>query len=441
MARRFTIAIAVVAAVTLSAFGTIQAGRAQNPTDAERRIVTAAEGFLATLDAAQRTKANLPLNATSRTVWSNLPTGITLQSGATERNGLKLGDMTPAQEKAALALVAAALSADGYRKVMQIVDADEVLEQRSVSSRAATSRIRFGRREFYLSILGKVSTADPWMLQFGGHHLAINVTFAGRTRVLTPTHTGAQPATYSIEGRTVRPLGDENDKAFALVNSLTPEQRKPAVLGVEVRNLVLGPGEDGKHDCARRREGLDVHRLAARATARPDRGMGRHHRRRCLGGEDGGRQDDARRHLVRMGGRHHQRERRLLPHSGSERLHRVRAAGQREQHRSHPHHLSGSVQRLRGPGDRAMTRVVASLVLVIAAATGADAHRLDEYLQAARVAVTPRAVVVHLDLTPGVSLAADVISLLDRDGDGRVSPIEAEAYGRACWPRWRFARW
>jgi hypothetical protein len=84
------------------------------------------------------------------------------------------------------------------------------------------------------------------MIQFGGHHLAINVTLAGRQHVLAPTHTGTQPASYSVDGRTVRPLGDENDKAFALVNALTPDQQKRAVLGFEVRNIVLGPGTDGK---------------------------------------------------------------------------------------------------------------------------------------------------------------------------------------------------
>jgi len=129
---------------------------------------------------------------------------------------------------------------------MAIVEADQVLEDRSAPGRPATSRTRFGRGEYYLAILGTVSTGEPWMLQFGGHHLAVNVTFAGRTRVLTPTHTGAQPASFTVEGRTVRPLGDENDKAFALMNGLTPEQRKRATLGVAMSNLVLGPGEDGK---------------------------------------------------------------------------------------------------------------------------------------------------------------------------------------------------
>ncbi len=233
----------------LMVFGTIGVARMQRAapsTDATARAVAAAEAFLATLDPAQRLKANIDLNEKTRTVWSNLPTGATMQTGATERNGLKLGDLKPEQEKAALALVAATLSRDGFQKAMAIVDADQVLETRSAASRAATSRTRFGRGEYYVGVLGKPSTTDPWMIQFGGHHLAINVTLAGRQNVLAPTHTGTQPASYSVEGRTIRPLGGENDKAFALVNALTADQQKQAILGVEVRNLVLGPGTDGK---------------------------------------------------------------------------------------------------------------------------------------------------------------------------------------------------
>ena len=64
--------------------------------------------------------------------------------------------------------------------------------------------------------------------------------------MLTPTHTGTQPATFSLQGKTIRPLGDENDKAFALINALNPEQQKQAILSYEVRNIVLGPGADGK---------------------------------------------------------------------------------------------------------------------------------------------------------------------------------------------------
>ena len=86
----------------------------------------------------------------------------------------------------------------------------------------------------------------PWILQFGGHHLAINLTLAGPRATLAPSHTGAQPASYTFEGRTIRPLGNENDRAFALMAALDSTQRSQAVLGYRVSDLVLGPGQDGR---------------------------------------------------------------------------------------------------------------------------------------------------------------------------------------------------
>lgn len=104
----------------------------------------------------------------------------------------------------------------------------------------------FGRDLYYFSILGTPSETKPWMLQFGGHHLALNVTISGDRGILTPTLTGAQPALYLANGKTVRPLGQESDKALALLNSLDDNQRKQAVLGFRLADLVLGPGQDGK---------------------------------------------------------------------------------------------------------------------------------------------------------------------------------------------------
>src|SRR5258708_2063862 len=227
--------------------GAIHAQRG-GPTAATPTVkaVDAAKAFLAAVDERQRTKAMLPLNADTRRVWSNLPTGIAMQVGATERNGLKFGDMTPAQQGAALALVGATLSRAGYEKVMNIVNADQTLEVGSAPSRPAGNKIRFGRAEYYRAILGTPSPTGRWMVQFGGHHLAINVIVSGQDSALTPTHTGAQPATYTLNGETIRPLGRENDKAFALMTALDAAQRKEAILGYQVRNLVLGPGEDGK---------------------------------------------------------------------------------------------------------------------------------------------------------------------------------------------------
>jgi hypothetical protein len=78
-----------------------------------------------------------------------------------------------------------------------------------------------------------------------------------------------------------------------------------------------------------------------------------------------------------------------------------------------------------------MTRIIAAAVaLMVVVPIAVDAHRLDELIQASQVAVTPRSVVVHLGLTPGVALVSQTLVRLDKDGDGRVSPPEAEAYAR-----------
>src|SRR2546426_12726721 len=101
------------------------------------KAVSAARGFLATLDDRQRARVSLELNKTTRSNWSNLPTGAVFQNGATERNGVKFGDLTSAQQEAALALVGATLSPAGYRKVINIVNGDETLERTTSPGRPA----------------------------------------------------------------------------------------------------------------------------------------------------------------------------------------------------------------------------------------------------------------------------------------------------------------
>jgi hypothetical protein len=196
-------------------------------------IVAAAQTFLGTLDAAQRSAVVFDFkDEAQRKRWSNLPISFV------PRGGLRLGDLAPPQRAAVMALLATALSPQGYQKVLQITDGDEMLK-------TPGGRAIFGRDEYYVSLLGQPSTALPWMIQFGGHHLGINITLIGGRGTLAPSHTGAQPALYTLASRTVRPLGRETDKALALVRSLTDLQRKQALLGSEFRDLVLGPGSDG----------------------------------------------------------------------------------------------------------------------------------------------------------------------------------------------------
>jgi hypothetical protein len=72
--------------------------------------------------------------------------------------------------------------------------------------------------------------------------------------------------------------------------------------------------------------------------------------------------------------------------------------------------------------------VAFALLTVVAIGAEVSAHRLDEYLQAARIAIDPDRVEIQLDLTPGVAVAGAVIADIDRDRDGRLSPDEKRAY-------------
>ena len=210
----------------------VSATLAQSPTS---RIVSAANSFLAALDQKQRQNVLFSFDDENQRVrWSNLPVTMV------HRAGLSMGELSADQRSAAMALLSSALSRRGFEKVQEIVQGDEVLKGNEKNNPM------FGKDLYFISILGTPSEKDPWMLQFGGHHLALNITIAGERGILTPSLTAAQPALYTMNGKTVRPLGQENDKAFALLDALNETQRKQAIQNYRVADLVLGPGQDGK---------------------------------------------------------------------------------------------------------------------------------------------------------------------------------------------------
>ena len=98
---------------------------AQRPpaTDTRAAAVAArAQKFLGTLDDSQRSKVVFDFkDAEQRKRWSNLPVS------SVPRAGLRMGDLTQPQREAAMAVLKAALSPQGYEKVIQIVEADEAL--------------------------------------------------------------------------------------------------------------------------------------------------------------------------------------------------------------------------------------------------------------------------------------------------------------------------
>jgi Protein of unknown function (DUF3500) len=168
-----------------------------------------------------------------RAMWSNFPVSDV------PRPGLRMGSLSETQRASVMAMLQALLSGRGYEKVQEIMGSDQALVETGVPYAA-------GRDAYTLAIFGKPSVSAPWMVQFGGHHLALNITIKGDRAVLAPMLTGALPAVYSKNDRTVRVLAGENDRAFALLHSLNEEQLLAATFEHDVSDLVLGPGHDGE---------------------------------------------------------------------------------------------------------------------------------------------------------------------------------------------------
>ncbi len=194
--------IRALALVLLAAWYSVSSFAQRSPAAGEwtDKVAAAAQEFLATLDESQRGKVVFNFkDEEQRKRWSNLPAGIF------RRAGLPMGDLTQLQRDAAMAVLAAALSPQGYEKTLQIVEADEVLKNDGGGRRGPGGRGRpggaggprgrggpgFGRDNYYVSFLGKPSATEPWMIQFGGHHLGLNITLAGEQGTLAPSHTGA----------------------------------------------------------------------------------------------------------------------------------------------------------------------------------------------------------------------------------------------------------
>lgn len=206
-------------------------------TTTTAKVVCAAEAFLATLSNAQKTAVVLDYNKTNAIKWSNLPCGSSC------RVGLQLSSLTTAQVSAALAVVEAATGTtanEGYDEIRQIRAADDVLG--TVNNMGYSSGI------YFIAFLGTPSTTGTWQLQFGGHHLAVNMTYnAGAIKGATPVFEGVEPRSWTAANGTVyAPLNSEQATMAAMLAALSSDQLASAKLSSTFSDVVLGPNNDGK---------------------------------------------------------------------------------------------------------------------------------------------------------------------------------------------------
>lgn len=208
------------------------------------RIVCLANEFIASLSSTQASTVQLDFTASNAVRWSNLPGGVSI------RNGLEFSDLSDVQLTLAKAVIEAAAGTgdnQGYDEFLQVNAADDYLSNQTGSGGGPGGAGGYSSDLYIIAFLGIPSTTGTWMLQFGGHHYAQNITFeAGEITGSSPSHQGVEPLTWTANGTTYAPLTDEHDAMAAMLAGLSASELSAAKISSSFSDVVLGPGSDGE---------------------------------------------------------------------------------------------------------------------------------------------------------------------------------------------------
>jgi hypothetical protein len=201
-------------------------------------LTLAARAFLDALSADQKATVALPADSPLRLDWHFIPKD--------QRKGLQIKHMDAAQRKAALALLRSALSQTGYDKATKIMSLEGIL--RELQKGQSSGPIRDPER-YYYTIFGEPGETGRWALSIEGHHLSLNFAVdQGNVIASTPTFFAANPTVVrtGMPGDVpvgTRVLADEELLAFQLLESLSPEQRKTAILADKAPSDIRAAGK------------------------------------------------------------------------------------------------------------------------------------------------------------------------------------------------------
>ncbi|MDI9903709.1 DUF3500 domain-containing protein [Rhodococcus sp. IEGM 1409] len=199
-------------------------------------VVTAATAFLTSLDDSQREVVEYDFSDNkSRQTWSNFP------ATTVARPGIALADLSDDQRAALTTLLGTALSEQGTNQNTDIGKADDYLN--SLGGQGADG---FGAlNDYFVAVYGEPSPTQPFMVQFGGHHLARTLTYNGDNVSQTPQFVGSEPVTFETDGVTVEPVKAESDGMFGAIAALNDGQLSSAeITSGTFDDLVAGPGAD-----------------------------------------------------------------------------------------------------------------------------------------------------------------------------------------------------
>jgi hypothetical protein len=181
-------------------------------------VRTAADRFLAKLTPAQRGKTVYAVDDNEWRKWMNQSFYV--------RQGVAFLEMTAGQRDAAIALLGAALSAKGLKQTRDIMRLNQTLGELNDDNFA-----EYGVGQYFVTVMGTPSAAEPWGFQLDGHHAVINYFVLGDQVVMTPFFAGSEPVVArSGVYRGVSVLQDEQNDGLAMINALDEAQRRKAVL-------------------------------------------------------------------------------------------------------------------------------------------------------------------------------------------------------------------
>ena len=190
-------------------------------------VSEAARAFLATLTSEQRKRACFAIGDEAWRMWSNIHPWLM-------RHGVCLADLSSDQREAALGLLRASMSATGYRSARDVMKLNEhALE---ITGKPE----EYGEWLYWISIFGMPSPDEPWGWQIDGHHLNVNCFVLGDQLVLTPNFMGSEPVLARFGRYTgTRVFAAEEEQGYALMRSLSPEERQRATIGKDLPSELL----------------------------------------------------------------------------------------------------------------------------------------------------------------------------------------------------------
>ena len=192
-----------------------------------RPIVDAAKAFDACLTDEQRKTVNFEVDSTVWRSWHNAHRFLM-------RHGLLLDALRTPQREAALNIIRKSLSVSGYEGARDIMKLNE--HAREITGRPE----EYGEWFYWISIFGQPSLTEPWGWQIDGHHLIINCFILGDQLVMTPDFRGSEP-NFANSGKYAgtRVFHAEESHGLQLMNALTPDQQKQAVIGPKIPRDVI----------------------------------------------------------------------------------------------------------------------------------------------------------------------------------------------------------